>query len=334
MKARSILDPCRSCFTRLEADGVDRRRAGVEEPEVPLRGIPRLLVLVEHGEDVRLQRAASPRRALADVVDQPLVVVPRVVHAGAEPAGRRPPALGDDHLHVGRAGLLQRGVDGVHHGVEEVRVGQPVVAHGRRAGLERRVPELDVARVALVREVGVHVDEQRRARAGQEPRDVRRVRLRERALGRRGRVGERVVPQRRGHLDAAEPRRVQRGAEVAHGGEDSALRAAALHLVAHGDVLDVHRPVVGLHVGLDPRRRCGRVGRELPDHVVAGVEDEADARVAQGVQRRLVGWAVDAHPVDALGPVQLHHLPRRREVVAKHAIAHADGLHRCTQLDY
>lgn len=72
----------------------------------------------------------------------------------------------------------------------------------------------------------------------------------------------------------------------------------------------------------------GELGEDV---VAADVEDEADAGAAEGVEGLLVG-EVDAHAVDAPGPVELHHVAPRREVVAQDAVADADGFHGCKLL--
>jgi hypothetical protein len=316
----------------VEPDRVHGLLVAVEEAEVLLRGIAALLVLVEHGEDEGLQRAGPLGRAAADVVDESLVVFPRVVDAGPEAAGRGPAALGHDDPDVGRAGLLERGDDGVHHGVEQVVVVEAVaVVPDGGARLERGVAQADVARVVPVREVRVHVGEQRRAGAGQVARDVRHVALREGAAGGRERVGDHVEAHRRGALDAREAGARQGGVQVAHRREEAA-RVVALHLVAHRDVLDADGGVVGPHVALHPRvRERGAPGELAQDAAaVAGVEDERDAGVAQGGEGFGVG-GVDAHAFDALGPVELHHVAAGRQVVAQRAVADADGVHGCTQ---
>jgi hypothetical protein len=117
--------------------------------------------------------------------------------------------------------------------------------------------------------------------------------------------------------------------DVLHGGED-VLRVAAGDLVAHGDVAEGNAGEVG-DVALDPRGGGVGVRREGGQVLVAHVHDEADVAVAQGLQRIRVG-EVDAHGVDAVGLVHLHHVGCRGEVVADHAVAHADGSHACTWL--
>jgi hypothetical protein len=244
--------------------------------------------------------------------------------AGCRSAGRRPPALGDDDRDVGCSGLLQRGVDRVHHGVEQVRVREPVavVVH-RRAGLERRVAEDDVVQVVPICEVRVHVGQQRRAGGREELRDAAHVWLGEPAHGRRVRVGDHIEADARGHLDDAdEPRRVQGALDVVHC-RDEAPGDVVLDLVADGDVHDVHVRVVRLDVGLHPRRRRRLGHGEAGDILVGDAKDEADARAAQGFHDVAVG-AVDAHLGDAEGLVKLHGVLGRREVIADHSVAHAN----------
>ena len=189
-----------------------------------------------------------------------------------------------------------------------------------------------MGRVTHVGEERVGVDVEGRAGLGEEVEqraEVHHELVFEDAGGGRVGVGDHVEAHRRGALDPRQPRTRQGAVQVPHRRED-ALRGAALHLVAHGDVLDVHRGVVGLHVALHPRRRVRGAAREPAKLVVAGVEHEDDARVAQGVERVGVG-GVDAHAVDALGPVELNHVAAGRQVVAQHAVADADGVHACTQ---
>jgi hypothetical protein len=305
-----------------EGNRVYRRLVRVEQAKVPLDLLSGLPVLVEHSEHVRLQHPGPLGRAPPDVVDHALVVRPRVLHARAEPAGGRPPGLRHDDPDAGRAGLLQRRVDGIHHGVEQVRVREPVagVPH-RGARPERRVVEADVARVVPVGEVGVHVGQQRPAGARQVPRDVRHVALRERAAGGREGVGEHVHPDRRRHLDAVEAGRHERVAHVPHGREEDPRGVGGGHLVADGDVPDDDVPAVGLHVGLHPGGGRGGAAGEAADVVhAADVEDEGDGAAAERVESGVVG-GVDAHCLDVVGLVELHHVRARGQVVAEHAVA-------------
>uniref|UniRef100_A0A804UHS7 Uncharacterized protein n=1 Tax=Zea mays TaxID=4577 RepID=A0A804UHS7_MAIZE len=289
----------------------------IKEPKLLLRRVPVFLVLVEHGEHVHLHGPRLPRRALTGMVDKVLVIRPRVVQGGAVPVGGRPPGLRHHDVDAACAGLVQRGADGVHHRVEEVRVHQPVggVRHRRGAGLEQRVVEVDAAVAVLVREVGVDVGEQRRAVGGQELRDGRhRGGVPEHAAGRRRGVVDRVHLDRRGHLDAAgEAGRRERRVHVPHGLQHR--RGAGDDLVPDHDVPDVHVRVVGLHVVADPGRGAGRVGGELADLAVADVEGERDARAAQRREEVLVG-EVEAHAGDAVGLVELHHVALGREAAA------------------
>ena len=65
-----VCTPAASC----EINRVDWCLVRIEQPELLLRGVAVLLVLVEHGEHVHLHRARLPRRARAGVADQVLVV--------------------------------------------------------------------------------------------------------------------------------------------------------------------------------------------------------------------------------------------------------------------
>jgi hypothetical protein len=82
--------------------------SGVEESEVPLCLGSRLLVLVEHGEDVGLDGAGALRRALPDMVDDVLVVGLRVPRCGGVAASRRPSALGHDDADIPGASVPER----------------------------------------------------------------------------------------------------------------------------------------------------------------------------------------------------------------------------------
>ena len=121
----------------------------------------------------------------------------------------------------------------------------------------------------------------------------------------------------------------QRGVDVLHGGED-AVGVPAGDLVAHGDVLQVD-PRERLHIALHLRGRRARVGGQRGEVRVGHVHDHPDVAAAQRVES--VGVReVDAHLVDAVGLVELHHVARRRQVVAVHAVAHADGVDSCTSV--
>jgi len=173
-----------TCFLG-EIDGVRRGFVRVEESEVPLRLGSRLLVLVEHGEDVGLDGSRALGRALPDMVDEVLIVGLRVPRSGGVAASRRPPALGNDDADVPGAGVLERGDEGVDERVEEVLVRVAAVLHDGPRRREERVAEVDLGLVARVGEVRVHVAEQRRPRALQVLRDGSHVPLREAALRRR-----------------------------------------------------------------------------------------------------------------------------------------------------
>jgi hypothetical protein len=144
------------------------------------------------------------------------------------------------------------------------------------------------------------------------------------AAGGRERVREHVHLHRRGHPDhAGEPRGNERGVHVPHGREDEPHISRA-HLVAHGDVLDEHVRVVGL----DPDGRGGGAAGEVADRVDAThVQDEADAAAAERGEGAVVR-GVDAHGVDVVGLVELHHVRVRRQVVAEPAVA--DTVHACS----
>ncbi|CAL4972199.1 unnamed protein product [Urochloa decumbens] len=310
---------------RSEIDVVCRRFVRVEQSKVPLRLSPGLLVLVEHGEDVCLDGPRALGRALPDMVDKVLVVGLRVAGAGPVAAGRRPAALRHDDVDVPGAGVLQRGVEGVDERVEEVLVRVASVLHDGAGGGEERVVDVDLALVALPGEVGVHVGQQRRAGALQELRDGAHVSLREAALRRREPLGDAAL-HGGGDLDVAEAGVVEGVVDVLHGGED-VVGVTAGDLVADGDVAEGDARE-GLDVVLDPGGGGVGVGGEGAEVGVGHVHDEADVAAAQRLER--VGVReVDAHEVDVVGLVELHHIAGRRQAVAVHAVARADGLHDC-----
>ncbi|CAL4952769.1 unnamed protein product [Urochloa decumbens] len=318
----SSIDPS---VRRSEIDVVCRRFVRVEQSKVPLRLSPGLLVLVEHGEDVGLDGPGALGRALPDMVDEVLVVGLRVAGAGTVAAGRRPAALGHDDVDVPGAGVLQRGVEGVDERVEEVLVRVASVLHDGAGGGEERVVDVDLALVALPGEVRVHVGQQRRAGALQVLRDGAHVALREAALRRREALGDAAL-HGRGHLDAAEAGVVEGVVDVLHGRED-VVRVTAGDLVADGDVAEGDARE-RLDVVLHPGGGGVGVGGDGAEVGVGHVHDEADVGVAESLER--VGVReVDAHEVDVVGLVELHDIAGRRQAIAVHAIAHADGLHDC-----
>lgn len=128
----------------------------LEQPEVPIRPLARLLVLVEHSKDVCLNtKLGSQRRPfLLRQLLQIQIVAPRVAHRRPGlvllPMGRSP-YLRHPHHHPPEPGRLQCGVRGVHLRIEHVvvmEVGLGIV-HSRVL-LEYRVVEFDVLRVAPV----------------------------------------------------------------------------------------------------------------------------------------------------------------------------------------
>jgi hypothetical protein len=135
-------------------------------------------------------------------------------------------------------------------------------------------------------------------------------------------VGDHVHPDRRGHLDAdGEAGRDEGSVHVPHGREDDEPRVAGGDLVADGDVPDKDVRVVGPHVVVDPDDGGSAAVGEAADRAdAAHAEDETDAAAGQGGEGVLVR-AEDAHGVDVVGLVELHHFRTRGQVVDGDAVA-------------
>nr|GMD68054.1 hypothetical protein Iba_chr12dCG5460 [Ipomoea batatas] len=105
-----------------------------KQSKMLLSFITRFLIFIKHGEEIPVIRGG-------------------VIHGGFKAAVRRPAALGDNDGHIGTAGLLNCGVHGVHHRVEEVEVPDRVwLAVG-----EQRERQRDIVRVASSGKIRIYV---------------------------------------------------------------------------------------------------------------------------------------------------------------------------------
>ncbi|MQM00693.1 hypothetical protein Taro_033436, partial [Colocasia esculenta] len=310
-----------------KGDRVDGRLVGVEQPPVVLDPRRLLLVLVEHGEDVRLHRLPGlPGRPLPDMGHQVRVVDPGVLHGGREPTGRRPASLRHDDVDAAGPHPVQRRIHGVHHGVEQVLVFEAVVAihHDDVRRGELGIVEVDVLGVARVAEVGVDVHQEGRPRAAQELHDGPHHRPHlgaELADGRRVGLSHDSVLHRRRHLDLVSQAGGGEGlVDVAHGREDVLGHPFVEDdLVADGDVAEADVGPVGENVVADPVGGGGGALGKVPKGA-GEVEEEIDVGAAEGLEDLLAG-VVDPHPADVVGSVHADNLPGRRQVVAQPAIA-------------
>uniref|UniRef100_A0A0A9CMQ0 Uncharacterized protein n=1 Tax=Arundo donax TaxID=35708 RepID=A0A0A9CMQ0_ARUDO len=313
-----------------EGDGVNPVGAWVEEPPVLLHaGL--LKVLVEHGEHVRLHLPRPPRRALAHVLHQVLVVRHRVLHRRRHAARRRPPGLRHHDPNVGSPELLHRRVQRVHCRVEQILVPVlPVLDHGPRRREEREA-HVHGPEVEGVDEVRVQVGQERGASPLQEGHHIAHERLRllgELAGRRRDVDADSGLRYRRRDLDVVQAGRGERGVDVLHGGHEE-LRLADGDFVAHDE--EPERDArVGLDVLADPLGRGGLAGGQGGYHVVGRADDDPDAAAAEGAERGGVR-PVEAHDGEAVVAEHVHHGARRWQVVAARAVAHTNGCRPCIE---